>query len=162
MKTQSHTISFCFFTALLAGCATFHPKPLLPEKTVADFEARSLQDPRLKAFMEANLQHPLPAWPLASWDLDTLTLAAFYYHPDLDIARAQWAVARAGQRTASERPNPSFVFGSELYATNAGEGVSPWVLPFSIDIPVETAGKRGKRMRQADALSEVARRNIAQ
>src|SRR5438477_8398452 len=95
--------------ALLTGCVTFHPKPLLPEKTATDFEARTLQDPGLKAFMEANLQHPLPAWPLHLWNLDTLTLAAFYYHPDLDIARAQWAVARASQRTASERPNPSFV-----------------------------------------------------
>ena len=34
----------------------------------------------------------------------TLTLAAFYFHPELDVARAQWAVAEAARITAGERP----------------------------------------------------------
>jgi cobalt-zinc-cadmium efflux system outer membrane protein len=147
---------------LLGGCATFHDRPLLPEKTATAFEARNLQDQGLKSFMEGALGQPLALWPPVTWDLDSLTLAAYYYHPDLDIARAQWEVARAGEKTAKERPNPSFNLGSELYATNPPIGVTPWVFPFTLDIPVETAGKRGIRTRQAAALSEAARLNIAQ
>jgi outer membrane protein TolC len=51
---------------------------------------------------------------------------------------------------------------NELYVVNAAPDVSPWVFPVSLDIPVETAGKRGIRMRQSAALSEAARLNIAQ
>jgi outer membrane protein, heavy metal efflux system len=153
---------FLYAVLFLGGCATFHDRPLLPEKTALDFETRTLQDPGLKTFVESAFGHPLTSWPPDSWDLDTLTLAAYYFHPDLDIARAQWAVARAGEKTAKERPNPSFNLGSELFATNAPSGMSPWVFPFTIDIPVETAGKRGIRTRQAVALSEAARMNIAQ
>ena len=32
------------FLGLLAGCATYHPQPISPEKTAADFDARSLAD----------------------------------------------------------------------------------------------------------------------
>ena len=36
-----------------------------------------------------------------------LTLAAFYYHPSLDVARADWREAAGGIVTAAERPNPT-------------------------------------------------------
>src|SRR5438105_1112945 len=92
---------------LLSGCVTFHNKPLLPDKTAAAFESRTLTDSGLKTYLETNLRHSLPDWPFHQWDLDELTLAAFYYHPDLDVARAQWAAARGGEKTAAERPNPT-------------------------------------------------------
>jgi outer membrane protein TolC len=88
-----------------------------------------------------------------------LTLAAFYYHPDLDVARAKWAVTRAGEKTAGESPNPT-VSVSPAYDTTTTIP-SPWVVTASFDIPIETAGKRGYRMAQARHLSEAARLNIA-
>ena len=89
-----------------------------------------------------------------------LTLAAFYYQPDLDVARAKWEVAEAGVITAGGRPNPSVGFTPQ-YNVNAAGGISPWILNFSLDIPLETAGKRGYRIARARPISEAARLNIA-
>lgn len=141
------------------GCARFHPQPLAPEKNATEFEARSLADAGLRAFIETNLHGSLPAWPLASWDFTNLTLAGFYYHPDLDVARAKWAVATAGKKTAAERPNPSVSVAPGYNTTT--HVPSPWLVTATLDIPIETAGKRGYRMAQAAQLSEAARLNIA-
>lgn len=144
---------------LLAGCARFHTQPISPAQTAADFEARSLAEAGLRAFIETNLHGPLPAWPLASWDFTHLTLAAFYFHPDLDVARARWALVQAGKTTAAERPNPT---ASVTPGYNATTRIpSPWLVTPTLDIPIETAGKRGYRMKQAAELSEAARLNIA-
>ena len=89
-----------------------------------------------------------------------LTLAAFYFHPDLEVARAQWHVAEAGVKTAGGRPNP-IVSAVPGYSLNPARGVSPWFPLVNVDIPIETAGKRGKRIAQAQQLSEAARLNIA-
>lgn len=99
-------------------------------------------------------------WPPESWNLELLTQAAFYYHPDLDVARARWAVAEAGVITAGHRPNPSAGL-SPIYVSNATGNTLPWVLGLTFDIPIETAGKRGYRIAQARHLSAAAQFNIA-
>ena len=144
---------------LLQGCARFHPQPLAPERTAADFQARTLADDGLRSFLETNLLATLPAWPLPAWDFTKLTLAAFYYHPDLDVARAQWGVATAGKVTAGERPNPTLSVVPGYNTTTLTP--SPWLVTPSLDIPIETAGKRGYRLAQASHLSEAARLNLA-
>ncbi len=148
-----------FLLFLLAGCAHFEPKPIEPEKSAAQLEARRLDDPGLKKFLEQNLGHALPGWPLQAWDLPTLTLAAFYFQPDLEVARAQWRVTQAGVKTAGARPNPtvSLVPG---YDTSAAGGLNPWFPAVTFDLPVETAGKRAKRIAEANQLSESARFNL--
>src|SRR6185369_16032390 len=94
------------------------------------------------------------------WDFRTLTLVAFYFHPSLDLARAQWNLAKTSVTTAGGRPNPvlSVVPG---YSFNPPSGVSPWLPLVSLDVPIETAGKRGYRIAHAQKLSDVARLNIA-
>jgi len=144
---------------LLVGCVHFKPQPLSPAKITSDFAARSLDNPELEEFLERNLNDECPAWPLPSWDLTNLVLAAFFYHPDLDVARATWAVAQAGKQTAGERPNPT-VGVSPAYNTTTTIP-SPWVVTATLDIPIETAGKRGYRLAQATQLSEAARLNLA-
>jgi outer membrane protein TolC len=146
-------------SVVLAGCARFEPRPLAPGQTAADLEQRSLANPALRTFLEKNLKHGFSDWPPAAWDEQMLALVAFYFHPSLDVARAQWGVARAGLKTAGARPNPvlSVVPGSSLNPI----GVSPWEPAVSLDVPLETAGKRGYRIAQARRLSEAARLNIA-
>ena len=73
-------LSFIFPT-LLAGCASFQPKPILPFDIASAFEARTLDNPGLREFIEQNRKQELGTWPLRQWDLQLLTLAAFYYHP---------------------------------------------------------------------------------
>ncbi len=143
---------------LLAGCATFHSQPVSPEKTAAAFDGRSLADAGLRAFLETN--HVAAPGPGEAWDLKPLTLAAFYYQPALAEARAQLQAAQAARITAGERPNPA-VTVTPGYDSQIPGTPSPWIVPVSVDVPIETAGKRGERMAEAEHLAEAARWNLA-
>ena len=138
----------------VAGCARFHPQPISPDQTAAAFDTRSLTNANLQAFLETN--HVTGPWPRRSWDLDALTLVAFYYQPALVEARAQWASVQATRVTAGQRPNPTVGF-TPTYDTTTPP---PWIFGVTWDIPIETAGKRGKRIAQANHLSEAARWNF--
>ncbi len=151
-----------FFALILAlsGCARFEPKPISPAQQAAELEGRSLTDAALKTFLKKNLHRELTDWPHPLWDFDLLTLAAFYFHPDLAVARAQWRVAQAGGKTAGGRPNPTLSLTAGFDATH-NPGLSPWFPGLSFDLPLETAGKRGHRIAVAAQLSESARFNLA-
>src|SRR5665213_2641806 len=144
----------------VTGCSHFQPQPLSPEKSAAQLDARRLDDAGLKKFLEQNLGHELNNWPETNWDLPELTLVAFYFHPGLEVARDQWLVAQAGLKTAGARPNPS-VTVSPGYDTQIPGNYSPWLVPVTFDLPIETAGKRGKRIAEAEKISESARWNFA-
>ncbi len=144
-----------------SACAAYRPKPLAPRGMASEFEARRLDSPDVKEFLGRNLKHEVLPWPPAAWDLPMLALAALYYHPDMDVARARWGTAEAGIITAGGRPNPGAGF-SPGYNFNPPAGISPWILSFSLDVPLETAGKRGYRIARAEHLSEAARLNIAE
>jgi len=133
---------------------------LSPARSAANFQARSLDDPQLKTFLQQNLKSAPDAGPSKSWDFSSLTLAALYFHPSLDVARAQWGVAEAGVRTAGGRPNPTIGVTPE-YTFNAEKGFSPWIATLNLSIPMETAGKRGYRIARAEHISESARLGIA-
>lgn len=145
--------------SVLSGCAYYKPHPINPQGAQEAFLERSLADIRLKAFLEANQHKKLDVWPQSAWDLTNLTLAAFFFHPDLEVARAQWATAKGGEITAAERPNPSLNVTPGYNTTTSVP--SPWLPLGTLDIPLETAGKRGHRIAQAAHLAEAARLNIA-
>jgi outer membrane protein TolC len=151
-------VLFLFFASLLSGCAHYKAKPISPSENADRLEQRSLEDPGLKTFVETNLHREFVNWPVASWDMEMLTLAAYYYHPDLEIARAQWHVAQASIKTAGGRPNPTLSITPEYNTTKSIP--TPWAPAINLDIPLETAGKRGDRIAQAERLSESARLNV--
>jgi len=140
-----------FVIAALAGCARFRPEPISADKTFSDFDARSLTNEDLHAFLETN--RVVTEWPCRQWDLNALTFTSFYYQPSLAEARAQLTSVRAAEITAGERPNPS-VSLTPTYDTTTSP---PWIPGVSFDIPIETAGKRGKRIAQAVFTSEAAK-----
>jgi outer membrane protein TolC len=144
--------------AMAGSCIRYHPKPVAPAKVMEDFEARRLDAPELKSFLLQN--QDVKNWPPDAWDLKALTLAALYYHPDMDIARAEWGVARAGRITAGERPNPTLNPLLGYNSTTPRSEVTPWIPEITLEIPIETAGKRGFRVAEARHLSEAARWNI--
>ncbi|MBV9757137.1 MAG: TolC family protein, partial [Alphaproteobacteria bacterium] len=144
--------------ASLSGCARYQPAPLSASANAAGLEARSLAgNARLERFIRASLPAQ-PAGPIR-WDLGSLTLAALYFHPDLDIARSKLAAARAAVATARQRPNPTLSF-SPLYNLNVATP-TPWTVGGVVSFVVETAGKRDKRTAQAEALAEAARWDVA-
>jgi cobalt-zinc-cadmium efflux system outer membrane protein len=156
--TASRTLRAIGLTLVLASalsCIRYQARPIEPAKAVEDFEARRLDAPELGAFLMANKE--VETWPPAVWDLKSLTLAAFYYHPDLDVARASYGVARAGVKTAGERPNPSLGLLMGYNTTSPRSEITPWIPEVSLDIPIEVAGKRRIRIVQARELAASAR-----
>src|SRR5262245_41976520 len=91
---------------IVCGCARYRPIPLDPNQKAISLDSRSLTNIGLRSFLAINSPSAVTAWPPASWDFDALTWVAFYYHPSLDIARAQWGVTQAAIKTAGEHPNP--------------------------------------------------------
>ena len=138
-------------TALLAGCAHYQSRPLAPEQSAAQLESRRLDDAGLKKFLAENSGG-------VKWDLNSLTLAAFYFHPNLAVARAQWQLAEAGVKTAGGRPNPTLTLTPSYNSTTLVP--SPWAPSVNFDIPIETMGKRSKRIAEAEKISESARWNF--
>lgn len=148
----------CF---VFSGCVHYEAKPLRSDVSLERIEARTLSDSGLRRFMEEATGHPPREWPLSNPSFEEWALVAFYFHPSLDLARAQWNVATASRKTAAGRPNPT-VSAQPGYNFSAAGGVSPWIPGLSLDWPIETAGKRGNRISRAQYLAEVSRLNIFQ
>ena len=146
-------------SALLASCATYKPEPISPAANAAALESRSLDDPRLQQFVQLGLALNADPDPGPAWDLSKLTLAALYFHPDLDVARARLAAARASVITARQVPNPSLGLGFTYNTTVTTP--SPWTIGAIISFILETSGRREFRTAQAEALAEAARDDLA-
>ena len=145
-----------FFTScLFTGCAAqrYRPAPIVPSVSASQFESRSLADSGLRSFEERNLGHAISPWPPKEWDLQTLSLAALYFNPSLDVVRARLATAKGAVVTASARPNPTFDFTPGV--------PSPYLLTQDFLFEIETAGKRRLRAQIASNLSDAARFDLA-
>ena len=140
---------------LLIGCAAqrYTPVPIVASTTASQLESRSLTDTDLRSFEERTLGQPVPSWPPKNWDLQMISLAALYFNPALDLARARLATAEGAVVTASARPNPTF---------DLVPGVpTPYLLTQDFLFVVETAGKRGRRVQIAKDLDQAARFDLA-
>ncbi|MBV9494180.1 MAG: TolC family protein [Acidobacteria bacterium] len=129
------------FLILCTGCIAYQPRPVSVAENADALLSRSLD-------------------PSRRWTPEQLRTAALELHPDLAVARAELASAQAAIRAATERPNPTLSAGVE-HKGGSGD-VSPWVTTLSLDLPFETAGKRGARIREATALSNEAAANVDQ
>lgn len=148
----------------LSGCApqAYRAEPLEPAQLAADFNARRSDDGALRAFMARHGYVP-SGWPPAKWTLRPLTLMAIYFHPDMDIARANLEIQRAAEITAGQRPNPGITPGLEHHSNiHNGPVTTPWSIGVGFDIPIETGGKREARIARAQQLSETARLAIGE
>lgn len=153
-------VVLCLASLLVAGCASYTAKPIAPSTTGAALEQRSLADPELARFIDSVLPNRVAAGgPPATWDLSTLTLAALYFHPEMEISNAKLALARAGVKTARQFPNPTFSLSPGQYP--ALIEASQWTIGFLVNFILETAGKREKRIAQAQNLAEAARQDVA-
>jgi outer membrane protein TolC len=142
-------------TILSSGCTVrrYQAVSIVPGESAARLEARSFADPGLRAYVEKNLGHSVSPWPPKTWELRTLSLAALYFHPAMDAARARLAEAEAATVTAGARPNPTL---------SISPGVpSPYLLGLDFAVPIETAGKRGHRIQAARSLDQAAQFELA-
>ena len=122
------------------GCVSYKPQPLTAEQGAADLQGRALGG--------------------GTWDRERLSAAAVKMQPELEVTRAKLATAQAAVITAGARPNPSLAFSATNVSRLLG-GASPWANGFTLDVPIETAGKRGQRVAQAQALVNAAALNLS-
>src|SRR3979490_3498144 len=106
MNALRKEIVSLFGVFLLAGCAVqrYRPAPIVASATASRFESRNLADPGLQSFEEQNLGHPVSPWPPKTWDLQSLSLAALYFNPALDSARARVGATEAALLPAGAPP----------------------------------------------------------
>jgi len=158
--TANKWLWFLFSALLMSNfaCLRYQAKPLTVVKSLSDWQERKLDSAELANFLILNRE--VTSWPPEVWDLKSLTLVAFYFNPEMDLARARWGVSRAGRLTAGEIPNPTVSPKLGYNSTTPLSLMPPWIPEVSLEIPLEVAGKRGLRIAQARHLSEAARWNI--
>jgi hypothetical protein len=54
-KVWQTTFLALMLIAVVAACARFAPRPLLLEQITSNFESRTIDNPKLKEFLETNL-----------------------------------------------------------------------------------------------------------
>ena len=141
----------------LGACATTSPPPALAvtaESGAANYETRSLQDEGLRAFLAENLGS-VPA----TFDADALNWVAFYFHPSLGLARAQWATTRAVQQSAAARPNPTITL-TPGFNPNHDAGISPWFPSVNLDFLLQKSNRRARQQDIARTDAEAARLTV--
>ena len=119
-----------FFLEL--SCVKYQAHDLNPVRTEQQFRARSLGRPLNRG---------------------TLTKYALEFSPALAVARSKIAVAEAALQTAHQRINPSL--SAEGGYNRTPESVATYAV--SPAFTIETAGKRGYRILEAEKVAEAAR-----
>ncbi len=149
---------------LLAGavcgvsCVHYVAKPLKPEVLESAFRNRTFDDAGLRDFAARECGNAGRAWPPVAFELNALVCAGLYFHPDIAIAKAQLSEAEAAVMTAKPRTNPGVSAEGGYNRTPesvATYGVSPV-------FTIETAGKRGDRILEAEKLADAARNALAE
>ena len=147
---------YLFLALILSGCAArqYRPSPIVPLNTASMLESRRLGDEGLHAFVEKSVGHAITPWPPKTWSLATFSLAALFFNPSLETARAHVAESQAAIATAGARPNPKLSITPGI--------PSPYLFSLDFSVPIETAGKRGHRIHLARSLNEAAQFDLAE
>ncbi len=141
----------------LTGCVRYRTGVLNPPALETEYRARSLTSPALIDFLSQNGEQQA-AWPPTVLDLRPLALVGYFYSPDLAVARSRLAAAEAGIAVAGARPTATF-------GIDAGYNSNPeshTLYSFLPSFTIETAGKRGLRILQAQKVAESARAGFSE
>lgn len=114
-------------------------------------------DPTQEGFKQyLAVQSPETQWPIAQWDLNALTLSAWYFHPTLKVAKSDYAVALAGITAAGLRPQIG-LNGLIGKSNQANGDIRPFLYNLQFDIPIVTNGKREINIEIARHQADVAK-----
>ncbi len=111
------------------GCAHYTAHPLDPSQSAAVLGSRRLSS--------------------KTWTLRALADEAARNAPEVAVARAQYATAKAAIRTAGERPNPTVALSPQIVTPYKAFNAGTYGVDF--DWTFETAGKRSRRLDVARA-----------
>lgn len=153
MKKRLATAAILVCALFETHCIRYTPRPIVPSALESQFRKRSLNDPGLREFVQKQSGKPSLSWPPSALDLEALTFVALYFKPELNVARAHVASMEAAVISARQRINPS-LSGSGGYNKTPESIVTYDASP---TFTIETAGKRGYRILEAEKLAEAAR-----
>ncbi|HNZ57532.1 MAG TPA: TolC family protein, partial [Methylophilaceae bacterium] len=146
----------------MAGCSfqKYVTKPVEPATYIAKLERK---DPTSAEFNQYLLNNGYAAerLPIQQWGSVELTYCALFFHPSLDVARAQWRSAQSAEATVAERTAPT-INGNIAHSDDSDPSKKPFAFGLSIDIPIDTVNKRNIRIENAQHLSQAAKLEIAQ
>ena len=145
-----------FASLVLSSCAHYQATALDPVKFESQFRARTLDAPGLAAFARAQAGNPTLEWPPKVLDPDNLLWVALFFSSDVELARAEVAAKEAALVTARQRVNPSV--SGEAGRNKTPDSVATY--SFSSAFTIETAGKRGLRILEAEKALEAARLGV--
>ena len=112
-----------------AGCAHYVAQPLDASRRAATLSSRRLSP--------------------KTWTLKALAEEAARNAPEIAVARAQYATAKAAVVTAGERPNPTVALSPQIVTPYKAFNAGTYGVDF--DWTFETAGKRSRRLDTARA-----------
>jgi outer membrane protein TolC len=161
-RTTRYSLAVFLLLLLSSACSFQHyqAKPIDLAAIQARLHSKDPANPEFQQFLLNNGYRP-DQLPIKTWDLQALTYCAFFFHPSLDVARAQWRAAIVNEMRAGERPLPSVNAGT-ANSNQANNDISPHAYSLTIDVPLETADKRNIRIESAKRLSEAAKLEVAQ
>ena len=160
LSRQAAVVTAAALLVALQGCARqpYTPRSLDTDAAAAAYVGRTTEDPGLKQYMVAK-GHGEDDWPVQRWGLVELTLLAFYYRPELEVARAQSRVARAQAEVAAQRP-PMIVGPRLEHHSEPGADDTPWSLGFEVAIPLTSGTRREALIEQADYAAQAAELSV--
>lgn len=161
-KFKTIKLSLLISLSILAsGCGfqAYLAKPIQPTEIIQQLEAKSPDSEEFKEYLIAQ-SYPQSQLPIQQWGLSELTYSALFFHPDLNVARANLRAQQARIITTSQNPEISINGNVDHHSDHKNK--SPWTYTLGIDVPIITAGKKQAAIDQASYLSEAARIEIAQ
>jgi len=123
----------CLAELVITGCAHYRAKPLKAEASVVDFESRSFTDAGFHEFLEVN--RDTGEWPRRTWDLESLTFAAFYFllnRSDLLALLSEYVACEEDLRLELARQYPDVHFNPGY---EYDQGDNKWGVGLSLELP---------------------------
>lgn len=161
LKAPLKIVSIISLTLMASGCGfqSYLPKPVETAKIANQLAEKSPDTPEFQRYLIAQ-NYPQNQLPIKSWGTTELIYSALFFHPDLNVARANWRAAQSREITAAQRKDLGVSASAQHHSKS--QDSSPWTYSLGIDVPIVTAGKREAQIAQATNLSEAARIEIAQ
>lgn len=132
------------------GFVRYEPAPLAtPDQRTAQFTARTLSDPRLDTLLRlagATTRAASGSAPDPRWTPRALGVAAVYFNPEIDTARAGLGERTAAVVTARQRPQPGVTASTAI-----GGAAATFTEALTATFTIETGGKRDARTGSARA-----------
>lgn len=152
------TLIASVFVAGCEGFLAYTPADIEEQAAPDEYLNRSSDDSSLADLVKASGYEG--KWPPDPWRLDTLTLTALYFNPELDVARAQALAAQAELAVAARRSPLGFQLLAEHHSRET-EGDGPWSLGVAIELPIGTRTRREARVEKVALLADAAEIEIA-